>query len=101
MVENCIGKLSLPLGLGLNFKINSKDYKVPMVIEEPSVIAAASGAAKFIRDRGNGFITVSTDPIMIGQIQVLDIDPVSAEKKILAQKDLIISIYSSFNILNR
>lgn len=66
MIENCIGKISLPLGLGLNFKINNKDYKIPMVIEEPSVIAAASGAAKFIKERGSGFFTASTAPIMVG-----------------------------------
>lgn len=82
MIENCIGKLSLPLGLGLNFRINKIDYKVPMVIEEPSVIAAASGAAKFIRDKGTGFLTTSTPPVMVGQIQVLDIDPVLGSQKV-------------------
>jgi degradative hydroxymethylglutaryl-CoA reductase len=91
MIENCIGKISLPLGLGLNFKINEKDYKVPMVIEEPSVIAAASGAAKFIRDKGTGFITTSTDPVMIGQIQVLDIDPELASAKVNQFSDRIIA----------
>ena len=55
MVENCIGKLSMPLGLGLNFLINGKTYSIPMSVEEPSVIAAASSAAKFIADNGNGF----------------------------------------------
>ena len=48
MVENCIGKIALPIGLGLNFKINGKPYSIPMAVEEPSVIAAASSAAKFI-----------------------------------------------------
>ncbi len=52
MIENCIGKISLPLGLGLNFLINGKYHNVPMCIEEPSVIAAASSAAKFISERG-------------------------------------------------
>ena len=66
MVENCIGKISIPLGLGLNFKINDKYLNIPMAIEEPSVIAAASSAAKFIDDNGGGFITYSTLPIMIG-----------------------------------
>ena len=66
MVENCIGKISLPLGLGLNFMINSKYYTIPMAIEEPSIIAAASGAAKFIAENGGGFKTYSTRPIMIG-----------------------------------
>ncbi len=50
MVENCIGKVSLPLGLGLNFIINGEPYQIPMCVEEPSVIAAASAAAKFVHD---------------------------------------------------
>ena len=68
MVENCIGKLSLPLGLGLNFVINGKERVIPMVTEEPSVIAAASGAAKFIKENSiaNGFSATSTDQIMTG-----------------------------------
>ncbi len=53
MVENCIGKISIPLGLGLNFLINDETYTIPMSIEEPSVIAAASSAAKFIADNGS------------------------------------------------
>lgn len=66
MVENCIGKISLPLGLGLNFLINGKYYNIPMCVEEPSVIAGASSAAKFIAKNGGGFKTYSTLPIMIG-----------------------------------
>jgi degradative hydroxymethylglutaryl-CoA reductase len=76
MIENCIGMLSLPLGLGLNFLINNIEYSVPMVIEEPSVIAAVSGSAKIIKEHGAGFKTWSSEPLMIGQIQVLDVDPV-------------------------
>ena len=75
MVENCIGKLSLPLGLGLNFLINGKEKMIPMAIEEPSVIAAASSAAKLVKEKANGFKAWSTDPIMIGQIQILDVNP--------------------------
>lgn len=52
MVENCIGKVSLPLGLGLNFLINGKHLQIPMSVDEPSVIAAASSAAKFIAENG-------------------------------------------------
>ncbi len=52
MVENCIGRLSLPCGLGLNFKINGKFVNVPMCVEEPSIVAGASSAAKFIADNG-------------------------------------------------
>jgi degradative hydroxymethylglutaryl-CoA reductase len=69
MVENCIGKLSLPLGLGMNFLVNGKDLKIPMAIEEPSVIAAASGAAKIIKSFG-GFKAWSTSSVMLGQIQL-------------------------------
>ncbi len=74
MVENCIGKLSLPMGLGLNFKINDKFLQIPMCIEEPSVLAAASSGGKFISEKGSGFNTLSTENIMIGQIQLLDCD---------------------------
>lgn len=66
MVENCVGKISIPLGLGLNFKINGKYFTIPMATEEPSVIAAASSSAKFIDENGGGLITFSTRPIMIG-----------------------------------
>lgn len=66
MVENCIGKIGIPLGLGLNFLINGQYYIIPMAIEEPSVIAAASAAAKTIAECGNGFETYSTRPIMMG-----------------------------------
>ncbi len=72
MVENVIGVIPEPLGIGVNFQINGKDYLIPMATEEPSVIAAASYAAKMVRD-GGGFHTSSTAPIMIGQIQVVNI----------------------------
>jgi len=72
MIENSIGIYELPLGVACNFQINGRDYLIPMAIEEPSVLAAVSFAAKMIR-AGGGFQTSATDPIMIGQIQVLDI----------------------------
>lgn len=56
MIENCIGILPLPLGLGIGFKVNGKNYIVPMALEEPSVIAACSAIAKLISDKGSGFI---------------------------------------------
>lgn len=56
MIENCIGILPLPLGLGIGFKINNKNYIVPMALEEPSVIAACSAIAKIIAEKGSGFI---------------------------------------------
>ena len=68
MIENCIGVLPLPLGLGIGFKVNGKQYLVPMAIEEPSVIAACSSIAKIISEHGSGFICNSTPAIMIGQI---------------------------------
>jgi hydroxymethylglutaryl-CoA reductase len=73
MIENAIGTFSLPLGIATNFKINKKDYLVPMVIEEPSVIAAASKAAKIAKIHG-GFIANVEGNISIGQIQVLDVN---------------------------
>jgi hydroxymethylglutaryl-CoA reductase len=86
MVENVIGVFPEPLGLGVNFKINGKDYLIPMATEEPSVIAAASYAAKMVRD-GGGFHTKSTAPIMIGQIQVVEVkDAELAKKQVLDAK---------------
>lgn len=70
MIENAVGIFSLPMGVGANFLINNKEYLVPMAIEEPSVVAAASFGAKIIRSAG-GFTATSTEPIMIGQIQVI------------------------------
>ena len=73
MIENCIGTLGLPLGLGLNFVLNGKELVVPMAIEEPSVIAAVSGAAKTIAGWG-GFSANASNNILFGQIQLLDIE---------------------------
>ena len=83
MVENAIGTFSLPLGIATNFTINNKDYLVPMVIEEPSVIAAASKAAKIAKIHG-GFKAEADESYSIGQIQVVDVDiksAISAVKK--------------------
>ena len=86
MVENFIGIFPEPMGVAVNFQINNKDYLIPMATEEPSVIAAASYAAKMARD-GGGFHTSSTDPIMIGQIQVAKLrDPEYAQAKILSAR---------------
>src|SRR5690554_148332 len=70
MVENCIGLLELPLGLGLNFTINGRDYIVPMAVEEPSVIAAVSHCARLVRKSG-GFSSRCDSNVMIGQVQVV------------------------------
>ncbi|MGD0644247.1 MAG: hydroxymethylglutaryl-CoA reductase, degradative [Candidatus Bathyarchaeia archaeon] len=86
MVENVIGVFPEPLGIAVNFQINGKDYLIPMATEEPSVIAAASYAAKMVRD-GGGFHTSSSAPIMIGQIQVVGIkDAKLAKKQVLDAK---------------
>ena len=91
MIENVIGVMPVPLGVAVNFLINGRDYLIPMAIEEPSVVAAASHAAKLARG-GGGFVTNSTDPIMIGQIQVVDVkDPYGARVAILADKGEILS----------
>jgi hydroxymethylglutaryl-CoA reductase len=87
MIENAIGIYGLPLGIATNFLINGKDYLIPMVIEEPSVVAAVSNAAKMFR-AGGGFTTSSDEPVMIGQIQVLDIvDVHAAAQVVLSQRE--------------
>jgi hydroxymethylglutaryl-CoA reductase len=90
MIENVVGVFGLPLGIATNFRINDYDYLIPMVIEEPSVIAAASNGARLIRE-GGGFRTYSTEPLMIGQIQVLDVTDVhQAADAVLAEKDALL-----------
>ncbi|MFH1447979.1 MAG: hydroxymethylglutaryl-CoA reductase, degradative [Candidatus Micrarchaeota archaeon] len=92
MVENSIGTIPIPLGVAVNFKINGTDYIIPMAIEEPSVIAAASNAAKIIGECG-GFTTHSTEPVMIGQIQLLDVEkPEAAVNEIIKNKNEFIEI---------
>lgn len=86
MIENSIGVFPEPMGIGVNFQINKKDYLIPMATEEPSVIAAASYAAKMVRD-GGGFYSSSTTPVMIGQIQVVKLKEASkAKEQVLASK---------------
>ena len=94
MIENAIGTFSLPLGIATNFKINNKDYVVPMVIEEPSVIAAASKGAKIARIKG-GFEVTADESYSIGQIQILNTDTNIAIKKINEQTDEILKLANS------
>jgi hydroxymethylglutaryl-CoA reductase len=94
MVENAIGTFSLPLGVATNFKINDKDYVIPMVIEEPSVIAAASKGAKVARIKG-GFKVTADESYSIGQIQILDVDIDSAIQKINLSSNKIITLANS------
>lgn len=92
MIENVIGTMPLPLGIATHFLINQTEYLIPMAIEEPSVVAAASNAAKMARASG-GFQTSSTEPIMIGQIQVTQLpDPSSAKFTLLDRKPEILDL---------
>jgi len=91
MIENVLGRYALPFAVATNFLINGRDVLVPMVIEEPSVVAACSNAARLFRD-GGGFTTSSDQPIMIGQIQVLDIpDMAHAIRQIEANKPMLLA----------
>ena len=91
MIENVIGQIGIPLGIATNFKINGKDMFIPMATEEPSVVAAASNAAKASYDHG-GFFTSMSGTIMRGQIQVLNVaDPYAAKAKIFEHKDEILA----------
>ncbi len=84
MIENTIGLMTLPFGIGVNFRVNERDVLVPMVIEEPSVVAGASFMAKLVR-AGGGFTASSSEPVMIGQIQVLDLKDLEAARSILLE----------------
>ncbi len=97
MIENVVGVLGLPVGLGLNFLINGKDYVVPMAVEEPSIVAAVSYAAKTARVTG-GFEVTSTEPILIGQIQVMDVPhPSKARAKIMQRKQEVLNLANSLH----
>ena len=86
MIENVDGGYTYPLGIATNFRINGDDYLIPMALEEPSVVAAASNAAKMARVKG-GFKVTNTGPVMIGQIQVVSVpNPESARTKLLGRK---------------
>ncbi len=87
MIENVFGRFELPMGVATNFTINGQDRLIPMAVEEPSVVAAASYMARIARDCG-GFHASTTDPIMRAQVQILDVtDPHGARQRILAARD--------------
>ena len=91
MIENVIGTMSLPVGVATNFVIDGEHYVIPFCLEESSVVAAASNMAKRCLAKG-GFRTQNDDPVMIGQLQMLDIDDISvASSAILAAKEDLIS----------
>ena len=102
MIENVIGVFGLPLGIATNFTINGRDLLIPMVIEEPSVVAGASFMAKLVRE-GGGFHASSTEPEMIGQIQVLDVaDPDLAAEKLMTARQEILDLANQVDpLLNR
>ena len=97
MIENVIGVLGIPVGLGLNFLINGREYVVPMAVEEPSIVAAISATAKLARASG-GFTSSSTAPVLIGQIQVLELpDLPRARAAVLEHKQDILDLANSFH----
>jgi hydroxymethylglutaryl-CoA reductase len=97
MIENVISAQQLPLGIATHFLINGKDYLIPMATEEPSVVAAASYAAKLAR-YGGGFIAKASEPLMIGQIQIINCQNIeNAKKEIIEKKQDIIKIANSTN----
>jgi len=97
MIENAVGTFSLPMGLGLNMVVNGRDYLVPMVVEEPSVVAAVTFAAKIVRESG-GFTAEADAPLMIGQVQITRYgDPTEATQKILAHKEELLALANSMH----
>ena len=97
MIENVIGVMGLPVGLGLNFLVNGRDYVVPLVVEEPSIVAALCSAAKLVR-RAGGFRTRSTESILIGQVQIMDVPhPAKAQAALLQKKDEILNLANSLH----
>src|SRR5437667_8362827 len=90
MIENAVGVLGLPVGVGLNFQINGEDVVVPMAVEEASVIAAVSLAAKIVRE-GGGFTADADEPRMIGQVQLTEVvKPEAAREAILRHREEIL-----------
>src|SRR6266849_7062001 len=91
-VENVLGTYALPFGVALNVRVNDKDYVVPMVVEEPSVIAAASNAAKMVR-AGGGFVADVDPPIMTCQVQLFDVrDAERGAARIAADTDALLDL---------
>lgn len=95
IVENVIGVYHLPIGLATNFKINSKDYVIPLAVEEPSVVAAASKGAKLSLPKG--FSAKSDPPLMIGQIQIMNPkNPKDSLSKITSNKSALLLACNEF-----
>jgi hydroxymethylglutaryl-CoA reductase len=97
MIENVIGTYALPMGLGLNFQVNGRDVIIPMVVEEPSIVAGASFMAKLAR-AGGGFTAEATAPEMIGQLQILEVEDLAAARDaLLAHKDVLLAQVSDID----
>ncbi|MFP6796398.1 MAG: hydroxymethylglutaryl-CoA reductase, degradative [Pseudomonadales bacterium] len=97
MIENVIGVLGLPVGLGLNFLVNGKDYVVPLSVEEPSIVAGLSSAARTARLSG-GFEASTTDPILIGQVQIVNLDnPERRKQELLDRSEEILNLANSLH----
>ena len=97
MIENVVGVLGLPLGVGLNFLIDGRDYVVPLAVEEPSIVAGLSGAARTIR-QGGGFSTTASEPILIGQVQVAKLkDAKKSRKALLRRRSEILNLANSLH----
>jgi len=92
LIENVVGLMGIPVGIATNFTINGRDHLVPMATEEPSVVAAASNAARMTRDHG-GFTTSTTGEVMIAQIQVVDVaDPQGGRLRLLEARDELLAL---------
>lgn len=103
MIENVIGRYALPMGIARNFVINGKLYAIPMVIEEPSVVAAASNGARLAK-AGGGFTAEADAPCMIGQLQILGLKDLKAAASALAEKQaelLALTAESCPNLIGR
>lgn len=97
MIENVIGVFGLPFGIAPNFLVNEKEYLVPMVVEEPSIVAGVSGAAKLIRESG-GFMAKSMEPVLIGQVQIVGIDdPDKAVQSLFAEQSELLALANSIH----
>ena len=97
MIENVVGVLGLPLGVGLNFLVDGRDVIVPLSVEEPSIVAGLSGAARTARLSG-GFHTEVTAPVLIGQVQVVDVADVErAKQALLDRKDELVDLANSLH----
>ena len=97
MIENVVGVFGLPMGVALNFYINQRDYVVPLVVEEPSIVAGLSGAARMAR-LGGGYTASASEPILIGQVQaVIGTDPEAAMQALLEHRDDILALANSLH----